>query len=179
MSLKTSSYNAPARLLHWLMAGLILLMLFIGVFMVSISTEERQVLIGMHKTIGIMILVLGVTRILWRLASPPPPSPASEPRWRRLVAEATHLAFYALILSMPLVGWAMQSAGGYPVAIFGGVHLPPLVPPNGELHAALRLVHRIGAYLFYGLFLLHLSAALYHAFVLEDGTLRRMLFNRS
>jgi cytochrome b561 len=174
MSSKSSAYNAPARLLHWLMAGLILLMLFIGVIMVSISSEERQTLIAFHKTIGVLILVFGAVRLVWRLVSPPPSAPAGEPRWRRLVAEATHIAFYALIFAMPLIGWAMQSAGGYPVAIFGGVYLPPLVPPNGELHAVLRAAHRIGAYLFYGLFLLHFSAALFHAFVLEDGTLKRM-----
>lgn len=174
MSSKSSAYNAPARLLHWLMAGLILLMLFIGVIMVSISSQDRQALIGPHKTIGVTILILGVVRILWRLAAPPPPPPAGEPRWRRLVAEATHITFYALILAMPLIGWAMQSAGGYPVATFGDLYLPPLVPPDGEMHAVLRVAHRIGAYLFYGLFLLHLSAALFHAFALEDGTLKRM-----
>jgi cytochrome b561 len=160
------------------MAGLILLMLFTGVITVSISSQGRQALIGLHRTIGIMILILGVVRILWRLAAPPPAPPAGEPRWRRLLAQATHMTFYALILAMPLIGWAMQSAGGYPVAVLVDIHLPPLVPPDSGLHVVLRAAHRIGAYLLYGLFLLHLSAALFHAFVLEDGTLRRMTFTQ-
>jgi cytochrome b561 len=178
MSSKSSVYNAFARFLHWLMAGLIILMLFIGVIMVSISSQDRQALIGLHKTIGVTILILGVVRIFWRLAAPPPPPPAGEPRWRKLVAEATHITIYALILAMPIIGWAMQSAGGYPIAIFGSVYLPPITSQDGELHAVLRAAHRFGAYLFYGLFLLHLSAALFHAFVLEGGTLRRMSFTQ-
>lgn len=174
MTSQTASYNAPARLLHWLMAALILIMLFIGVVMVSISSAERQPLIAMHKSIGILILALGVFRLIWRFVSLPVPAPTGEPRWRKSIASATHIAFYGLILAMPLIGWAMQSAGGYPVAIFGGLHLPAIVPQNGELHAVLRAAHRIGAYALYALFLIHLSAALFHTFILEDGLLRRM-----
>ena len=175
MTSQTASYSAPARLLHWLMAALILIMLFIGVVMVSISSAERQTLISMHKTIGVLILVLGIARLVWRFVSSPPPAPIGEPRWRKRIADATHIVFYGLILAMPLIGWAMQTAGGYPVAIFGGLHLPHIVPQNGELHAVLRAAHRIGAYALYALFLLHLSAALFHTFVLEDGVLKRMV----
>lgn len=176
MTSQTASYSAPARLLHWLMAALILIMLFIGVVMVSISSAERQTLIAMHKTIGVLIFALGIARLTLRFVSPPPTAPADEPRWRKRIAEATHIAFYALMIAMPLFGWAMQSAAGYPVAIFGGLHLPTIVPQNGELHAVLRAAHRIGAYVLYGLFLLHLSATLFHTFVIEDGALRRMTF---
>lgn len=169
-------YTTPARLLHWTMAALILLMLFIGVVMTSISTPERQSLIALHKTIGVLILLFGVVRLGWRIFNPPPHAPADEPQWRRLVAEATHWLFYALIFAMPLIGWAMQSAAGYPVSVFGGLYLPAIAPQSGELHALLRAAHRIGAYLLYGLFIMHVSAALFHTMVLEDGTLKRMKF---
>jgi len=178
MSTPKKTYDRPARIIHWLMAALILMMLFIGVVMVSISSAERQVLLTLHKSLGVIILILGVTRLAWRFVSPPPEPPANEPRWRRHVAETTHIVFYALMLTLPLIGWAMQSAGGYPVVIWGGLHLPPLAPHNGELHAILRSAHRIGAYVLYGLFLLHVSAALLHAMVFEDGTLRRMVGGR-
>lgn len=179
MTSRTDSYTAPARILHWLMAALILTMLFIGVVMVSISSGERQALIGLHKTLGMLILVFGAVRLGWRIFNPPPSPPDGEPYWRLVIAEATHVLFYILIFAMPLIGWAMQSAAGYPVAIFGDVYLPPLVPQDGELHAILRLAHRFGAYALYGLFLLHMSAALFHALVLEDGTLRRMSFGKA
>lgn len=168
------SYNAPARALHWIMAAMIVAILFVGVAMVSISSSERQTLIAVHKSLGVLMLVLGLIRVAWRLANPPPKPSRSEPFWRRRVAHATHCIFYLMFFAMPLLGWAMQSAGGYPTSVFGGLQLPPLAPQIGELHAQLRLAHKGGAYALYGLFLLHMSAALFHALILEDGTLKRM-----
>lgn len=176
---KNSAYNVPARILHWLMAVLVLAMVICGVTMVSISSPERHLLVLLHETIGLLILGLGSARLVWRWLGPPAPRSDSEPGVSQRVANATHIAFYGLFFLMPLIGWAMQSAAGYPVVVVGGLHLPSITPVNGAVHAVLRQAHKIGGYGFYGLFLLHLVGALYHTLVLRDGTLRRMLRGRS
>lgn len=170
-------YAISARILHWTMAALILVMLFAGAYMVSLSSAERQGLLAFHKSVGVAILVLGAARLAVRAFAPPPPAPPGEPLWRLGVAKATHLAFYALIFLMPLLGWAMQSAAGYPVEVFGVFRLPPLAPEIGRLHAILRAAHALCAYAFFGLILLHLTAGLFHGLILQDGTLRSMTFN--
>lgn len=65
----------------------------------------------MHKSIGLTVLALSVFRLGWRIANPPPPLPPHMPGWERLVAKATHWAFYALMISLPLAGWLYVSTG--------------------------------------------------------------------
>src|SRR5262245_15536869 len=65
----------------------------------------------LHKSIGLTVLALSLLRLVWRLMNPPPPLPAHMPAWERFVAVATHGAFYALIIGLPLSGWIYVSAG--------------------------------------------------------------------
>src|SRR6202522_1496867 len=109
------------RLLHWLMAFCILAMLFIGVGMVSTVAPRYLPLVSIHKSLGIAILVLALIRLAVRLRYGAPSLPADLPEPMRLGAYLSHYALYALMIGMPLLGWAMLSAAGYPVVVFGGV----------------------------------------------------------
>ena len=174
MSRRSSShFNLLARALHWSMAVLILAMLFIGVTMVT-SLTLRPVLIDLHRPLGIAILLLALLRLGNRLRHPPPPLPGDLPAIQKFAAVASHWLLYALMLAMPLIGWAMVSAGGYPVVMFGGVHLPAIAPHSPELFALLRLAHGLLAYALFATVLMHLSAALYHAWVRRDGVFSSM-----
>lgn len=168
-----ASFNLTARLLHWLMSAMILTMLFVGVAMVA-SVSQRPWLIDLHRPLGIAILLLAIVRLGNRLRNRPPPLPADLPRWQALAATASHWLLYALMLAMPLIGWAMLSAGGYPVELFGGVHLPPILPHDATLYAWLRSSHGWLAYLLFATVLAHVSAALYHAWVRRDGVFSSM-----
>jgi cytochrome b561 len=84
-----------SRILHWIMAVLILAMLFIGVAMVSSLSDHHQ-LVSIHKPIGILILVLAAVRLVNRLIFPPPPLPSGMPVTLRVAAEASHWLLYAL-----------------------------------------------------------------------------------
>lgn len=112
--MKPAAFHPFARLLHWLMAVLILAMLFIGVSMVADLSPRHPVLIGLHKATGLALLVLVVLRIGVRLAVAHPPLPQDLPMLQRWAAGASHLLLYGLMLAMPLLGWAMLSAGAYP-----------------------------------------------------------------
>src|SRR5258706_7051943 len=116
-----------SRVLHWTMALLIFAMLFIGVAMVS-SLSDYHRLVAIHWPLGILLLVLVAVRLINRLLSPPPPLPSAMPAVLRLAAEVSHWLLYALMFAVPVIGWAMLSAAGYPIQLVGAVHLPPILP---------------------------------------------------
>ena len=163
-----------SRVLHWTMALLILAMLFIGVAMVS-SLSDYHRLAAIHRPLGILLLVLVAVRLINRLLSPPPPLPAAMPAVLRLAAQASHWLLYALMFAVPVVGWAMLSAAGYPIQLVGAVHLPPILPHDRALYAVLRPAHTVLAFLLFGTFLIHLGAALTHALVFRDGVFGSMV----
>jgi cytochrome b561 len=161
------------RILHWLMAALLLAMLFIGVSMVS-SLGDYHRLVSIHRPLGILILILAAIRLVTRWSTRAPNFPASMSHLERVVARLSERLLYTLFIALPLVGWAMLSAGSYPIVMFGALHLPPILPARPVLYAALREVHTILAYLLFLTFLAHLGAVLFHTLVLRDGLLKRM-----
>ena len=167
------TFTPLQRVLHWVMAACILAMLFVGVGMVSTIKPEYLTLVSIHKPLGIVILVLAVLRLIvrWRYGAPPLPSDMPEPM--KLAAKLSHILFYLLMIAMPLIGWAMLSAADYPVVV-AGLQLPAIVPPSPELHSLLWNAHRLLAFSFFTLILLHLAAALFHALVRRDGVFEAM-----
>ena len=162
------------RVLHWLMAACIIAMLFIGVGMVWSVRPVYLTLFSIHKPLGIAILVLVLIRLVLRLRYGAPALPADLPAPMKLAAEGSHYALYALMIAMPLIGWGMLSAGAYPVVLFGGWHLPPILPQSDALHALLWDAHFYLAFAFFALILLHVAAALFHALVRRDGVFQTM-----
>jgi cytochrome b561 len=167
-------FSLISRLLHWLMAGLILAMLLIGIGMVASVSERYELLVAIHRPLGIAILVLVVIRLVNRIFNKPPPLPNSMPPVMRLAAKASHVLLYALMFIMPLVGWGMLSAARYPIALFGTLQLPPILPHDLALYSWLRPLHTDLAYLLFATFLAHLGAALFHGLIRRDGVLSSM-----
>lgn len=174
MSTPVPLFNARARLLHWMMAPLVVAMLFIGIGMLSTTSSAYALLLAIHKPLGAAILVLVLLRIHTRFRHPPPPLPSDLPRLQRRAATLSHWLLYALLLLMPVSGWAMLSAAGYPVTLLAGIRLPPIAPHDAGLFAWLRGAHHWLALLLFATFLLHLAAALFHALVRRDGVLASM-----
>ena len=167
-------FNPLQRLLHWVMAVCILAMLFIGVGMVSAVTPKFLPLVAIHKSLGIGILVLALIRLAVRLRYGAPPLPADLPEPMRLAAHLSHYALYALMIGMPLIGWAMLAAAAYPVVVFGSIYLPAILPQSDSLHTWLWDAHFYLAFAFFGLVLMHVAAALFHALVRRDGVFQTM-----
>ena len=162
------------RALHWLMAACILGMFFIGVGMVSTLAPKYLPLIAIHKSLGAIILVLVLIRLGVRLRYGAPPLPIDLPEPMKLAAHLSHYVLYGLMIAMPILGWAMLSAAGYPVVLFGGLHLPAITPQSASLHTSLWGAHFYLAFLFFAVVLLHLAAALFHALVRHDGVFQTM-----
>jgi cytochrome b561 len=166
-----------SRLLHWLMAALILAMLFIGVSMVT-SLSDYDVLVAIHKPLGVLIFVLVVIRFVNRMFNPAPSLPSHLSPLLRFAAKASHGVLYALMFALPLVGWGMLSAARYPIVLYGSLHLPWILPEDPMLYALLRQAHTYLAYLLFLTFLAHLGAALMHALIFRDGVFRSMTTGR-
>ncbi|MCW1247548.1 cytochrome b [Pseudomonas sp. SAICEU22] len=173
--------NAPrhfaplARLLHWLMALMIIAMLFIGAGMVASVSERHEWLLQLHKPLGIAILLLVVVRLVVRFTTRTPPLPADLPGWQALAAKASHVLLYALMLVLPLLGWSMISAAGDPVMLSESLRLPSILPADAQTFALLRKAHGYLAYLLFLTVLVHLAAALFHGWVRRDEVLDSML----
>lgn len=168
-----TQFALQSRILHWLMAAMLLAMLFIGVTMVA-SLGDYHTLVAIHRPLGIMILVLAIIRFVNRLCTRLPPFPPTMSRQERFMASSSEMLLYALMFALPLVGWGMLSAGHYPIVMFGPVHLPPILPPNPMLYAFLRQAHTVLAFLLFATFLAHLSAVLFHTLIVRDRILDRM-----
>ncbi len=159
-------YSRGAIAFHWVIAALVVVNLWIGLIGGSM---------GLHKSIGLTVLVLTIGRIGWRIANPPPALPASTPAWERAVARWTHRIFYLFLIVLPMSGWAMASgATRRPLEWFGLFGVPYLpIPPVAA--GAGHEVHEIVGITMAVLVALHVAAALRHHFLLRDGVLGRML----
>lgn len=175
MSSPTSHFAPLARLLHWLMALMIIAMLFIGAGMAASVSERHEWLLNLHKPLGIAILLLVVVRLFVRFSTRQPPLPADLPGVQVLAAKLSHVLLYALIFTLPIVGWAMISAAGDPVMLSSSLQLPSILPANPTTFAFLRKAHMYLAYLLFFTVLLHLAAALFHGWIRRDGVLQSML----
>jgi cytochrome b561 len=167
-------FSLLSRTLHWLMAFMLLAMLFIGVTMVA-SLGNYHRLVAIHRPLGIFILLLAAIRLINRICTKQPPLPPTMSLQERRIASASERLLYGLMFALPLIGWGMLSAGHYPIVMFGPVHLPAILPPNPALYAALRLAHTVLAYLLFLTFLAHLSAVLFHTLIIRDSLLDRMV----
>lgn len=174
MKAQPAYFPLSLRILHWLMAPLVIAMLLIGLGMVASVSPRHAVLVAIHKPLGVALLVLVLLRLTLRLSQRVPALPREMPTWQQRLAHASHYLLYALLILQPLVGWAMQSAAGYPVVLVGDWQLPALVAPSVWLHSVLRGAHGVIAYLLMASILLHLAAALFHGLIRRDGVLASM-----
>jgi len=167
-------FSPLSRVLHWLMALMIVAMLFIGTGMAASVSERYRFLIAIHRPLGLAVLILVAIRLVNRLINPPPPLPDSLPPLQRVAAKASHVLLYALMFIIPLMGWGMLSAAPYPVVIYGSLRLPPILPQNPVLYSWLRELHGDFAYFLFAVFLVHLGAALMHGLIRRDGVFESM-----
>ena len=170
---RRQQFTVSMRFLHWLTAALVLTMLGIGVAMVA-SLANYHKLVSIHRPLGILILLVVVTRYVNRRLSALPPFPATMSSQERLVATASERLFYALLFVLPLVGWGMLSAARYPIVLFGSLHLFPILPHSVMFYAVLRKAHTLLAYLLFLMFIAHLGAILFHTLIVRDGLFNRM-----
>lgn len=171
-------YAPTARVLHWIVAGFVLVQIPLGLYMVargaatSFDATTGQ-LYSLHKLFGFLALWLIVARIVVKLTRRPPPPVPTLTRFERIASHSVHGLLYLLLLAVPLLGWAGISA--YPALdLFGVTQLPPILEVDEEFAEKLFGWHGLLAKGLGALALLHIAAALYHRFVKRDGVMARM-----
>jgi cytochrome b561 len=170
------SYGSVAKCFHWTIFALIVALLTVGFLMTDMSNSpDKFKIYGLHKSIGIMVLTLALLRLGWKLINSSPLLPNTLTPLEKLAAKAGHALLYVLILAMPLSGWLMSSAGGFPVSVFGLFTLPDLIAPDKEWSKFFRETHEWLAYAIIIMVSLHALAALLHHYYYKDNVLTRML----
>lgn len=174
-------YSAVAAGLHWLLAALLVFQIGLGAWMVDLPLGlQKYQWFQLHKSFGVLILLLSLVRLGWRLAVPPPRLAAWLRPWERTTARAVHWALYGFMIGTPLLGWATVSAaaGPAPTRVFALFALPPLPIVEGAGKAwqdRLGDAHGLLAWAGAALIALHVAGALKHQFVDRAPELQRML----
>jgi cytochrome b561 len=166
-------FALPSRILHWLMAPMVIAQLLIGVTMIA-SLTYYPLLLAIHRPLGVLILVFAVVRLANRLTHRLPPFLATMSPAERRIASWSEYLLYALLLVQPLIGWAMLSAARFPIILVGPLHLPGIAPHDIDVYGVLRQAHSVFAFLLFLTFTAHVCAVLFHTLVLRDGLLDRM-----
>ncbi len=164
--------------LHWLTAFCVAVAATLILVRDEVDGRSwRLWLLEGHRHFGLFVLILFAVRVSFRLLEGRQASEHAMPKIMRVLAGLTHLALYALLLALPLLGWSLSSAQGKPVHLFG-LTLPALVGEDEDLADRLQAWHIDAAWLLLALVSLHVLAALWHHFVRHDDVLRRMLPRR-
>ena len=169
-------YSRLTIALHWS----VLLLIAIAYAAIELRGEFprgsalRDTMKWIHFNAGLLVFVLLWLRLYARWRGPNPPVSPPLPRWQTWSAQVVHVLLYAFLLAMPVLGWALRSAEGAAVSLFG-LPLPALVGANDALAHTLEDLHETIGELGYFLIGLHAAAALFHHFLRRDDTLRRML----
>lgn len=171
-----AAYTPVAKLLHWLMAPLLIGLLALGFYMhdLPLSPEKLQ-LYAWHKWAGVSAFLLVLVRMSWRFTHRPPALPQSMPMAMQRIAHAGHAMLYVLMLAIPLTGWLMSSAKGFQTVLFGVLPIPDLLAKDKALGDLLAEVHETLNILFLLVLAGHIAAALKHHWVDKDDILTRML----
>jgi cytochrome b561 len=172
----TDRYGAVAQAFHWLIAALVVSQFVLANMADGLPIGVHKLaLLARHKSFGMTVLMLAILRLLWRLGNPPPELPAGMTPAERILARATHAAFYVLLFAMPFTGWLMSSAKNYSVSWFGAFTWPNLIGKDEAAFELLRSTHHVLSDILLAIAILHILAALKHHFWNKDNVLVRML----
>jgi cytochrome b561 len=173
----TTVWGWPAKLLHWVGAILIFLLLGHGWWMTHFAPRpDRLAHYAGHAALGYDFMVLLVLRLLWRWANPVPVQPPESQRWERVAARAGHIGLYVLMFAASLTGWVVANTFRNPITkdLFGLSF--PQIAQDRTYRNLYEGSHVILSYLLAALVVVHIIGALRHHFIKRNDVVRRMWF---
>lgn len=175
METRPAHYSALHRFLHWTTALFILGMIPVGLTMTRIADGPlKNNLYELHKSFGILVIALTLVRIVVRFVRGAPPPAASLTPLQRRVSGAVHHLIYVFLVTAMLTGFVGTSMCCAPVNLFWAIHIPPDLPGGFDTAKVVLRVHNFAVYGLAGLLVVHIGAALAHAFVFRDEVMARM-----
>ena len=170
------SYGIIAKGFHWVIALLVIFMIFLGFFMHDASSAIKGTVYTIHKSTGLTILFLMLLRICWRAGNQRPHLPKHMSHGLKRLAGLSHFLMYLVLICMPLSGWVFSTAAGYAPNFWWLVKIPaPWVHKSAHLANVAYEIHAILAWVIVGLVVIHISAAIRHHWFCKDDVLRSML----
>jgi len=168
-------YDRVARVLHWLLAVLLMAQVAFGWWLGDIprNTPARGYYVNLHKSTGLLLGLLILARIGWRFGHRAPPLPAAMLRWQQWLAQASHFALYLCMLAVPLSGYVASNFSKYGVKFFNVVVLPPWGSDDRQRYVVFNQAHKIAIVLLLALLVVHAAAAVWHA-ARRDGVFSRI-----
>lgn len=180
----TTEYGLLSKAIHWLMALMIITLIGVGIYMADLpkeTAEQKQYAFqfyGLHKSFGVLAMVLIVVRLVWIRVSPAPVLPAVFDAKEQMVTNLVKAFLYILMILIPLSGYLMSNAGGFPINFFGLGELPALISKSKEIGGIAHEAHEIMGFTLLALVLLHVAGAVKHRVKDKGGEsdiLKRML----
>ena len=170
------SYGSLAKFFHWFMF-LLLIGAMVGGNLDAAMPDgpEKAEALGMHKSFGVLILLVLLMRLFWKLVNPSPAHVNNIPGWQASASTMVHWLLYILMFAQPVSGVLMSQSFDYPVSFFGLFDLPTIVGADKDFGKIVHEVHEINWILLAALALGHAAVALHHHFVVKNDVLRRML----
>ncbi|HEX3916482.1 MAG TPA: cytochrome b [Caulobacteraceae bacterium] len=170
-------YSPLNQALHWVTALCMLAILPLAWVMVNAKegTAASAAMFNWHKTLGAIVLLVTLFRIVWRFIDKPPAYPPAVARWEQRIAHTIYWLFFAALIWMPVTGLLGSVYGGHPTRLFNLVPTPQLLAPDKGLSHLFTGLHLAGQWAIYALICLHLAAVAMHLIWRRDGVLGRML----
>lgn len=170
-----SKFTFTTVSLHWIIAIVMIAMLGFGLYLESLPrSPEKGELIGLHKSVGALLLILAVARIYWRFLNKFPKPISDLTNWQKTLANVAHWFLILGTVFMPVSGIMMSVGAGFGLSVFGFE-----VFARGDkielLNQVGHIIHGLGGKLLIAFVLLHIAGAVKHQMIEKDGTISRML----
>lgn len=172
-----SRYGWLSITLHWSMAAAIIGMFALGVWMRDLSYYDPwyKDAPAIHKSVGILLFLLLVIRVIWRNLNIRPDDDPALKVWERITAHLTHIALYGLMFTLMIAGYFISTADGRAIEVFNWFSVPATIHDLPEQEDIAGEIHEILAWALIVLASIHALAALKHHFINRDTTLLKML----
>jgi cytochrome b561 len=172
----TARYGIGPQALHWLTFICVTAGWLLGWFLDDLPKGAQSLGLVAHMTLGQFVVLFLVLRLAWRTANPPPPpEPTRFGRLLLYAAKLNHVALYALLVAVPVVGTIVQLKRGHGLPVFGFWQLASPWPADRALARSMLKVHEYLANALLILAGVHAAAALIHHYGFRDRTLLRMV----
>lgn len=179
MLLKNTStrFGHVSILIHWCVALAIYGLFAMGLWMVGLSYYDSwyHPAPELHKSIGVLVFIIMIFRLIWRFVSPLPKPLSSYNKTTRITAWFAHIILFVGLFALLISGYLISTAEGQPISVFGWFNVPATLSGlNGQADVA-GIIHLWLAWGIVIISALHALAALKHHIIDRDITLRRML----
>jgi len=172
-----SEWGGLSIAIHWVVVLAVFGLFGLGLYMVELDYYDSMYKTApfVHKSIGVLLFLLMIFRIIWRFASAPPQALATHNKWEKTLAHWVHIALYGLLLTLMVSGYLISTADGRSVSVFDWFDVPSVISGIDNQEDIAGEVHEILAYVLMFAVFIHAMGALKHHFMDKDRTMLRML----